>query len=341
MTYDYVDGHGGGGGGGGSGGGRAGYAVSEISSSDYGSSLQRGSRQGVLICVSFAIEFLLLVFVIVIEYFLRWTDVFPLRRQNFTCNDVDISCSSRDKELMADFAFDADVPDEAIYALSFCVPPFVVLIGEIGLCTFSEGQQKSIRLMNKHCSVPQVIRRMLRFLGVFLFGGFTLMVLVDVTKVMVGRLRPDFLDRCNVNLAMCTSPNVTLDDSACLNTHKMELRTARTSFPSLNAALTSYAAIFVAVYIHGAMRSHSVRILRPFLTLVFVMLAMLSGLAEYARCVSHWTDVVVGHAVGVVIAVYLTVGVLNQFQEHLTQTDVLHMLRVFMADAYYPYEVRQ
>lgn len=40
-----------------------------------------------------------------------------------------------------------------------------VLIGEIGLCTFSGGQQKSLRLLSKHCTVPQVARRLLRFLG--------------------------------------------------------------------------------------------------------------------------------------------------------------------------------
>ena len=53
------------------GSGRAGYAVSEMSSSDYASSWRRGSRQGVLILVTFLIEFLLLVFVVIIEYFLR------------------------------------------------------------------------------------------------------------------------------------------------------------------------------------------------------------------------------------------------------------------------------
>ena len=59
------------------------------------------------------------------------------------------------------------------------------------------------------------------------------------------------------------------------------------------------------MYIHGAMRSHSVRVLRPFLTLVFVLLALLGGQAEFCRCDSHWLDVVVGFVVGVAMSTYL------------------------------------
>ncbi|KAL8581439.1 hypothetical protein ACOMHN_004324 [Nucella lapillus] len=318
--------------------GRPGYAMSEISSSDYASSgARRGSRQGVLIVVTFLIELLLLVFVVIVEYFLRWTEAFPLRRQNFTCTDVSISCTSREKQLMADFAFSARVPDEAVFALSFCVPSLVVLIGEIGLCTFSEGAQKDIRIMDKHCSVPHIIRRLLRFLGVFLFGAFSVMIITDVTKNMTGRLRPDFLETCRLKVNACAL-NTSLDDSFCLNADTMELRRARTSFPCLHSALTAYAAVYVSVYIHGAMGSHSVRVLRPFLTLVFVTLSALEGLAKFTTCQSHWTDVITGLALGLVVALYLTLGVLNQFQEHLSQSEMLHMMQTFLADTYLPYE---
>ena len=59
-------------------GGRMGYAASEMSSSDYALSWRRGSRQGVLILITFLIEFLLLVFVVIMEYFLRWVSACAL-----------------------------------------------------------------------------------------------------------------------------------------------------------------------------------------------------------------------------------------------------------------------
>ena len=56
----------------------------------------------------------------------RWSYVIPLRRQNFTCNDVNIACTSRDKQLMKDFLFQARVSEDVVYVISFCLPPVVV-----------------------------------------------------------------------------------------------------------------------------------------------------------------------------------------------------------------------
>lgn len=44
-------------------------------------------------------------------------------------------------------------------------PLLQVLIGEIGMYTFSSEPQKPVRLLSKHCSMPQVCRRLLRFIG--------------------------------------------------------------------------------------------------------------------------------------------------------------------------------
>jgi len=53
--------------------------------------------------------------------------VFPIRRQNFSCADPEINFRS-DEFAYSNFAFEASVPDTAIYLLSFLVPPFVVRI---------------------------------------------------------------------------------------------------------------------------------------------------------------------------------------------------------------------
>ena len=64
------------------------------------------------------------------------------------------------------------------------------------------------------------------FIGVFIFGGFAVMVIVDVTRKMTGRLRPDFLETCQVNSTLC-SQSSSLDDSACLLRDKVLLQQAR------------------------------------------------------------------------------------------------------------------
>jgi len=48
-----------------------------------------------------------------------------------------------------------------------------------------------------------------------------------------------------------------------------------------------------------------VRVLRPFVSVGFMMMSLLCGLARYGLYYNHWTDVVVGFIVGVVMAVYI------------------------------------
>ncbi|CAE1302743.1 unnamed protein product [Acanthosepion pharaonis] len=99
-----------------------------------------------------------------LAYFLRWTNVFPMRRSNFSCLDPELSHSAKESPFL-DFAFQAEVSDEAIYSLSVCVPPFVILISEIGMWAFGTEPQRSISILCGACRVPQIIRRIFRFIG--------------------------------------------------------------------------------------------------------------------------------------------------------------------------------
>ena len=65
------------------------------------------------------------------------------------------------------------------------------------------------------------------FAGVFIFGAFTLMVFVDVTKLMTGRLRPNFLELCRVNVTACRMNGNHGDDSMCQEKDEMVIKHAR------------------------------------------------------------------------------------------------------------------
>jgi len=54
------------------------------------------------------------------------------------------------------------------------------------------------------------------------------MVFVDVTKLMVGRLRPVFLEVCEVNKTICFTDDQRCDvDDACMQSDNAMLRWAR------------------------------------------------------------------------------------------------------------------
>ncbi|XP_060072346.1 phospholipid phosphatase-related protein type 5-like [Ylistrum balloti] len=291
----------------------------------------KNARKNSLVLATFLLELIILVFMVVLEYFLRWTSLFPIVRLSFSCTDPSISARATESGF-ASFVYDGSVPHATIYALSFCVPPFVVLVGEIGVWAFTDERQKPIWLSCNGMKVPQVVRRLIRFIGVFVFGAFTVMVFADVTKLLTGRLRPVFLEVCRVNHTLCDAQGGQGSDELCAETDEMRLRYARTSFPSMYSALSAYSAIFLTIYLHGAMRTRSVRIIRPFLSLAFVMLALLCGLLEYGLRVCHWDDVVVGLAMGVAIAVYFGSAILHNFREHVPEKIVLSLLHRFLLD---------
>lgn len=292
---------------------------------------ERKSHKGnILMLITFILELIILAFVVVLAYFLRWTSIFPIRKVDFNCNDPNIAYSTK-HSTFSDFALDASVPDVVVYALSFCVPPFVICVGEIGVWAFTSEKQKSVTLLCRGCNIPQVVRRLIRFISVFLFGGFTLMIFVDVLKLMTGRLRPNFLEICDPNRSFCN--NIThYGDDLCSEQDVMTLRNARTSFPSLFSALTAYSSVFTSIYIHGALRTRAVRILRPFLAFAFTVLALLCGLSEIGLSKSFWTDVVVGFGMGIVCAVYLGTVVLCNFREYVSERRVISLLHNFLMD---------
>ncbi|WAR24763.1 PLPR5-like protein [Mya arenaria] len=287
----------------------------ESSASESSDHQERGK---ILVCITFLLELVILAGVIVLEYFLRWTTVFPMRKVNFTCTDPAISHGEADPSFSS-FSFNAVIPENIVYSLSLCVPPFVMLIGEVAVWAFTEENQKSIRVCCRPCNVPQVFRRLFRFIGVFVFGLVTSMVFVDVVKLMTGQLRPNFLEVCRINSTLCVINGNVGGDELCTNKDELALRHARASFPSMRATMTAYSAIFTTIYIHGALRTRSVRVLRPFLSLVFTMLSLLCGLAEIGLHHNIWEDVAGSY-------------VLYNFREYVSERKMIRLLHGFLVD---------
>ena len=61
----------------------------------------------------------------------------------------------------------------------------------------------------------------------FAFGMFTLMIFVDVIKLVSGRLRPIFLEVCDVNTTLCGVNGNWGGDELCTNGDELEIRHAR------------------------------------------------------------------------------------------------------------------
>jgi len=91
----------------------------------------------------------------------------------------------------------------------------------------------------------------------------------------------------------------------------MQQRVYRTLFVNVILNMLSAFVIVIVcsarqIYIHNvSCASRKVRVLRPFVALGFAMMSLLCCLSRYGLYYNHWTDVVVGALVGVVLAVYI------------------------------------
>lgn len=86
-------------------------------------------------------------------------------------------------------------------------------------------------------------------LGYFFFGMAVTILVTDVGKYTIGRLRPHFLDVCKPNLTeLCTDPYAYVPPERMHCTGKPSaIRAARLSFPSGHSSTSAYTMVFLVV----------------------------------------------------------------------------------------------
>lgn len=171
--------------------------------------------------------------------------------------------------------------------------------------------------------------------GVYVFGLFATDIFVNAGQLITGSLAPHFLSVCQPNytaLGCQHRAHFVSQSDACTGDPDDVMR-ARKTFPSKEAALSLYTAVYLAVssfdwcteisvfllwavshtgndlpfqmYVMSCVGSRGGRLTGPFLSLSMVCLAILTGIIRVTEYRNHWTDVIAGQAIGGTIAVFL------------------------------------
>lgn len=247
-------------------------------------------------------------------YYMSFTTVFPYHHRVFQCRDVYL--------YRPDFRpedFNVYVSYALLYALGFTLPPLVIFIGEVMFWLFSTKPRKTVYAGCGECKIHLFTRRLIRFIGVFMFGALITQIFVYTIKLMTGYHRPYFLSLCRPNISACTAP---LEQSpspspalACLYQNPNDLRYASLSFPSLHAAFSSFSCTFASCYIYYMISLRGAPLLRPFLIFGFMGLTLVDSFSRINGYKNHWRDIWVGWLIGFFIALFLCYCVLC-FQEY-------------------------
>ncbi|KAJ1722815.1 hypothetical protein LPJ53_002784 [Coemansia erecta] len=127
------------------------------------------------------------------------------------------------------------------------------------------------------------------------------MMITNSVKNLAGRLRPDFVARCNLDTATVAEPAIGLLTSAvCAPTDQAVFLDGMRSFPSGHTSFSfaglTYLSLWLAGHLHIGDRRG--RVYKSFVVLVPELAALLIGVSRTKDYRHHWQDVLAGALLG-------------------------------------------
>ncbi|XP_029595457.1 phospholipid phosphatase-related protein type 5 isoform X1 [Salmo trutta] len=258
------------------------------------------------------VELVIMAGTVLLAYYFEYTDTFPVHVQGFFCFDKTFSKPYPGPE------DDSKAPPVLVYSLVTAIPTVTILIGEV--TTFfvkAEGAQEKTIVTADCCYFNPLLRRIVRFLGVYSFGLFATTIFANAGQVVTGNQTPHFLSACRPNYTVlgCQSPMQYITERRACTGNPYLVASARKSFPSKDAALSIYSAVYTVMYVTLVFRTKGTRLTKPTLCLTLLSLAVLVGVVRVTEYRNHWGDILAGYLTGGAIAAFLVTCVINNFQQ--------------------------
>ncbi|XP_064928658.1 phospholipid phosphatase-related protein type 5 isoform X1 [Columba livia] len=286
----------------------------------------QSQRNYMMLPCSILVEMVIMAGTVMLAYYFEYTDTFAVNVQGFFCYEGAYRKPYPGPEDRS------AVPPVLLYSLTAGVPVLVIIVGETAVFCLQiatkdfENQEKTI-LTGDCCYINPLVRRTIRFLGIYAFGLFATDIFVNAGQVVTGNLAPHFLALCKPNYTALGCKQYTQFISsvhACTGNPDLIMK-ARKTFPSKEAALSVYAAMYLAMYITNTVKARGTRLAKPVLCLGLMCLAFLTGINRVAEYRNHWSDVIAGFVIGISIAVFLVVCVVNNFRGRQPEHEHSHM----------------
>ena len=245
-----------------------------IAASEYYLSQTRHS----LGCTSTVIRDALIFIVTIVVWGILQSGVAKPHVQGFFRGDRDIGFPSSQKSQTV------DVP--ALIVLALLVPVVVIVL---------------YNLIYGYRSRKWFIANQVIF---FLLCAFLNDIVTNALKLMVGRLRPDFLDRCKPNYTDYPPDPETgyVGNPAVCTGSAAEIEEGRKSFPSGHSSIIMCGMIFLALYFHRAVpQGHEVsHAFRPMLQVLCITTGLVVGASRVYDHMHNPSDVIIGGIIGTV-----------------------------------------
>ncbi|XP_062892013.1 phospholipid phosphatase-related protein type 2a isoform X3 [Mobula hypostoma] len=273
------------------------------------------------------IELLIMVGMVLLTYYFEYTDTFTVHWQGFFCYDSAYMKPYPGPEEMS------VLPPVLLQSLASAIPMATIVLGELATFTFrSEFIRRERTIVTADCcTLNPLVRRVIRFLGVYAFGLFATDIFVNAGQVVMGSPTPHFLTVCQPNYTAlgCNQPSqFIISPDACTGSPRL-VSSARRAFPCKDAALSMYAAVYTVshrdrcvsaasscsqMYVTIMFQAKGTRLTKPAVCLTLLCLTFLTGVVRVSEYRNHWSDVLVGFVTGAAVAVFLVCCVVHRFR---------------------------
>uniref|UniRef100_A0A3P9DB43 Phospholipid phosphatase related 5b n=1 Tax=Maylandia zebra TaxID=106582 RepID=A0A3P9DB43_9CICH len=225
---------------------------------------------------------------VMLVYYCEFTDTFSPAEQGFICRDPTLTKPDPGPEQ------NSRMPPIILYSVVSGLPVVLVIIFLFYYNSNNFYEQEKVVVVGDCCYVNPMVRRTVRFLGVFVFGLFTTDIFVSTGQMVTGSLAPYFLSVCQPNYTAlgCQDTAFFVSQSDGCTGDPDDIIRARKTFPCKEAALSVYLAVYLAMYIMSCVGSAVGRLAGPFVSLSLVSLALLTGINRVAEYRNHWSDVI-------------------------------------------------
>ncbi|TNN83678.1 Phospholipid phosphatase-related protein type 1 [Liparis tanakae] len=212
------------------------------------------------------VELVIMAGTVLLAYYFEYTDTFPVHIQGFFCFDKAYSKPNPGPE------DHSKAPPVLVYSLVTAIPTVTILIGEVtSFFVKTEGAQEKTIVTADCCYFNPLLRRICLHThnppssptvslppprsctpvhtGVYSFGLFTTTIFANAGQVVTGNQTPHFLSACRPNYTAlgCHSPLHYIAERRACTGNPYLVASARKSFPSKDAALSFYSAIYTVV----------------------------------------------------------------------------------------------
>ncbi|RVE46218.1 hypothetical protein evm_009108 [Chilo suppressalis] len=173
-----------------------------------------------------------------------------------------------------------------------------------------------------NCLVPGWIWESYTTIGAFTFGGVCQQLTSNLSKYVIGRLRPNFYDVCRP--VPNDDPEMNrygyIQNYTCTGTDQSLILDSRLSFPSAHSSFAMYTAVFFICYIQVKGKWRHSKLLRHACQFIVLMGAWYTGLSRVVEHKHHWSDVGAGFLIGTTYAVLVFLFVLKPKCEYSGDT---------------------